>query len=101
MRRVLAELREDSRAGGDGLALREIGRRVKQEFEDGDVPWLHAAVESLCKDGLAKVSPVPRTTGMPEAVAEERASYGTEHEESPEAQASSGTRSLEQKVSLP
>ncbi len=95
--RVLAELREDSCAGGGGLTLREIGRRVKPGFGGGDAPWLHAAVESLCKDGLARVSPAP---GMPEAVAEERAPYGSEREEPPEGQPS-GERSLEQKVSLP
>ena len=93
--RVLAVLRDDSRAGGDGLALREVGRRVKQGFEGGEASWLHAAVESLCKDGLAKVSPAPLTTGAPEAVAEERAPYGTGREEPPEAP------SLERRVGLP
>ena len=97
--RVLAELRADSRAGGDGLALLEIGRRVKPGFEGGDAPWLYAAVESLCKDGLAKVSPAPRATGMPEAVAEERAPYGTEPVP-PEGHPSEA-RSLDLRVSLP
>ena len=89
--RVLAELREVSHAGREGIELRELGRRIKQEFDERDPSWLHAAVESLCKDGLAKVSSGRRTAEASEAVAEERASYKAGPEE----------RSLEQKVSLP
>jgi A/G-specific adenine glycosylase len=89
--RVLAELREVSHASREGIELRELGRRIKQDFDEREPSWLHAAVESLRKDGLAKVSSGPRTAEAPEAVAEERAPYGAD----PEA------RSLEQKVSLP
>ncbi len=86
--RVLAELREVSHAGSEGIAFRELGRRVKPDFDERDPQWLYAAVGSLCKDGLAKVASRPETPGM---VAEERAPYGVGSEE----------RSLEQKVSLP
>jgi A/G-specific adenine glycosylase len=85
--RVLAELREDSRAGGGGIALRELGRRVKEEFDEGDAGWLHEAVESLCKDGLAEVWTLPEANGPAGMVAEERAPYGTV-EPSPEARVS-------------
>ena len=98
--RVLAALREDSRAGGDGLALHEVGRRLKHPFDEDDARWLHAAVESLCKDGLARISPAPRTTGAPMAVAEERAPYGAEPEGSSEERSPHG-RPLQRKVSLP
>lgn len=94
--RVLAELREDSCAGGDGVTLRELGRRVRQGFVEEDARWLHAAVESLRKDGLAKVSSASAANGAPGIVAEERAAYGTESE---------ATRreppSLDARVSLP
>ena len=86
--RVLAELREVSQAGSEGIALRELGRRVKHDFDVRDPYWLHAAVESLCKDGLAKIASGPEAPGM---VAEERAPYGVGLEE----------QSLDQKVSLP
>src|SRR5215213_4252506 len=86
--RVLAELREVSHAGSEGIALRELGRRVKPDFDERDPQWLYAAVGSLCKDGLAKVASGPEAPGM---VAEERAPYGVGPEE----------RSLEQMVSLP
>jgi A/G-specific adenine glycosylase len=89
--RVLAELREVSHVGSEDIALRDLGRRVKQDFEEGEADWLHAAVESLCKDGLAMVSYGPRTAEAPEKVAEERAPYGVVAEEP----------SLEHRVSLP
>jgi A/G-specific adenine glycosylase len=89
--RVLAELRKVSHVGGEGIALRELGRRVKQDFDERDPYWLHAAVESLCKDGLAKVSPGLGGEKAPWKVAEEWAPYGVGPEEP----------SLEQRVSLP
>jgi len=88
--RVLAELREVTHEGRESLALRELGRLVKRDFDERDPHWLHAAVESLCKDGLAKVSSESRAEA-PGLVAEESASYGVDPEE----------RSLEQLVSLP
>jgi hypothetical protein len=86
--RVLAELREVSHAGSEGIAFRELGRRVKPDFDERDPQWLYATVGSLCKDGLAKVACRPEAPGM---VAEERAPYGVSPEE----------RSLEQKANLP
>jgi A/G-specific adenine glycosylase len=89
--RVLAELREISCAGTVGIDLRDLGRRIRPDFDETEPSWLHAAVESLCKDGLAKVSSVSRPADIPEAVAEEQSPYGVGPDE----------RSLEQRVSLP
>ncbi len=91
---MLAELREVSQAGSDGIALRELGRRVKHDFDERDPYWLHAAVESLCKDGLARVSSGASAAIAPEMVAEEPAPYGAGIEE-PQG------LTLERKVSLP
>jgi len=92
--RVLAELRRVSSSGSKGIALHELGRRVRHDFDVRDPYWLHAAVESLCKDGLAKVESVPEAAGAPGMVAEERAPYGAGSEESQDS-------SLDQTVSLP
>ena len=89
--RVLAELREDSRAGGDGVAVRELGQRLGEDFAEGEARWLHAARESLCKDGLAKVSPASDAIGSPEVIVEGRAPYGAGPREP----------SLDARVSLP
>ena len=67
--RVLAQLREDAAESGEGIDLRDLGRKVREGFTDDDVPWLHGVVESLERDGLA-------------AVAEERAPYGSDGGES-------------------
>jgi hypothetical protein len=61
---VLAQLREDAAKSGEGVDLRDLGRRLREGFTDEDVPWLSGVVESLKKDGLA--------------VAEERAAYGSD-----------------------
>jgi len=37
---------------GDGLALRNLGERVKEGFGDEDALWLRALVEGLARDGL-------------------------------------------------
>jgi A/G-specific adenine glycosylase len=74
--RVLARLREASHAGSRGIALRELGRQIKQDFDEQDFRWLKAAVESLCADGLVKVESGPETAGAPGRVAEERTPYG-------------------------
>ena len=92
--RVLAELREISHEGKEGIALRELGRRVRQDFDEGDPYWLHVAVESLCKDGLAQVDSGPEAAGARGMVAEERAQYGAGSE-------ASQSPSLDQAVSLP
>jgi len=92
--RVLAELRSDSSSNGTGITLRELGRRVRQDFDEREPYWLYTAVESLCKDGLAKVGSEPQAAGLSGMVAEERASYGAGSEESQ-------SPSLDQRISLP
>jgi hypothetical protein len=62
--RVLAQLREDAAKCGEGVDIRELGRRVREGFTDEHLPWLSGMVESLRKDCLA--------------VAEESAAYGSE-----------------------
>jgi len=52
--RVLAVLRE---APPKGVALGELGRALREGFGEADLPWLRGVVESLVKDGLARVSP--------------------------------------------
>ena len=92
--RVLAELRRISHAGSEGIALRELGRRVSQDFDERDPCRLIVAVESLRRDGLAQVRGEmtrPETPGM---VAEERTPYQAGPEELPGI-------SLDQMVSLP
>ena len=89
--RVLAELRRVSPAESEGITLRELGWRVKPDFDEQDPYWLVTAVESLCKDGLVKFSSGPEAPGM---VAEERAPYGAGAEESQ-------SFALDQRVSLP
>jgi hypothetical protein len=71
--------------------LRELGRRVKLDFDEQDSHRLRVAVESHCADGLAKIESGPGAAGM---VAEERAPYGAGSEESQSA-------SLDQSVGLP
>ena len=73
--RVLAELRKISHAGGEGMALRELGRRIRQDFEETDPYWLLAAVESLCKDGPARAVAEPVEADEPGIVVEEPAPY--------------------------
>jgi A/G-specific adenine glycosylase len=92
--RVLAELREISHGGKGSIGLRELGWRVRPDFDERDSHWLQVAVESLCKDGLARVSSASSTARTPDMVAEERAPYsaGSEKAQSP---------SLDLTVSLP
>jgi hypothetical protein len=74
--------------------LRDLGRRVKHDFDEREPYWLHAAVQSLCKDGLARVSSGSSAAIAPEMVAEERAPYDAGIEE-PQG------LTLEHQVSLP
>jgi A/G-specific adenine glycosylase len=37
---------------GTPLALAELGRRIKEDFGDGDRAWLHELVAALARDGL-------------------------------------------------
>jgi A/G-specific adenine glycosylase len=73
--RVLARLREE--ADPDGLSLPELARRLQGEAADVGGARLKAVVESLERDGLARVTPASeRPAGHPAgAVAEERAPY--------------------------
>ena len=57
-------MRGDAAKCGEGVDIRELGRRVRGSFTDEHLPWLSGVVECLRKDGLA--------------VAEERAAYGSE-----------------------
>jgi A/G-specific adenine glycosylase len=69
--RVLAVLRE---APEDGILLRELGEGLREGFSEEELPWLHGVVESLEKDGLARLW---FEEGSPQA-AEERAAYGAD-----------------------
>jgi hypothetical protein len=51
---VLAALREGP---PEGVALGELGKALREGFGEADLPWLRGVVESLVKDGLARVSP--------------------------------------------
>jgi A/G-specific adenine glycosylase len=79
--RVLARLRDASLGEGadDGIAIKDLGGQIRDDFGDGDVPWLYRVIESLQKDGLA--------------VAEERPVYDAGSEPEPDR--------LEVRVKLP
>ncbi len=51
--RALAVLRE---APPEGVALVELGEGLREGFGEADLPWLWGVVESLRKDGLARIS---------------------------------------------
>jgi A/G-specific adenine glycosylase len=67
--RVLAVLREEP---GEGIPLPELGENVHEGFSEGDLPWLYGVLESLEKDGLARLW---SEKDDPRTVAEERAAY--------------------------
>ena len=69
--RVLAVLRD---APEGSIPLRELGESLREGFAEEDLPWLRDVVESLERDGLARVS---STEDRPRTVAEERAPYDT------------------------
>ena len=73
--RVLARLREE--ADAEGLPLPELARRLQGDATNVEPVRLKAVVESLERDGLARVTPATeRSSGRPAgAVAEERAPY--------------------------
>ncbi len=73
--RVLAALRE---VPEEGVTLRELGQGLREGFGEADLTWLRGVVESLEKDGLARVS---SSEDRPLAVAEDRSAYGTERPE--------------------
>jgi A/G-specific adenine glycosylase len=70
--RVLAVLRE---APGEGILLRELGENLREGFSEKDLPWLHGVVESLEKDGLARLW---SAKDDPWTVAEEWGAYGAD-----------------------
>jgi A/G-specific adenine glycosylase len=37
---------------GEAMPLLDLGRQVKRDFGEGDLPWLRALVEGLARDGL-------------------------------------------------
>ena len=51
--RALAVLRG---APPEGVALGELGEALREGFGEADLPWLRGVVDSLRKDGLARVS---------------------------------------------
>jgi A/G-specific adenine glycosylase len=73
--RVLARLREE--ADPAGLSLPELARLLQGDAADVEPVRLKAVVESLERDGLARVTPSSeRSAGHPAgAVTEERAPY--------------------------
>jgi A/G-specific adenine glycosylase len=48
--RIVEMLRQQP--SGAGIALGELGRRIKQDFGDADHAWLRELVEGLARDGL-------------------------------------------------
>jgi A/G-specific adenine glycosylase len=53
--RVLAALRDDGDAES-GIALTDLGPRVREGFHADDLPWLYEVVQGLERDGLALVA---------------------------------------------
>jgi A/G-specific adenine glycosylase len=51
--RVLAALRDEP---GDGIALTDLGPKVRDGFKNDDLPWLYDVVQGLERDGLALVA---------------------------------------------
>lgn len=51
--RVLAALRDEQ---NDGIALTELGPKVRDGFNTDDLPWLYEVVQGLERDGLALVA---------------------------------------------
>ncbi len=55
--RVVAALRElTSEEHANGVSLAELGTRVKPEFAETDLDWLHGLVRDLERDGLAAIA---------------------------------------------
>jgi A/G-specific adenine glycosylase len=70
--RVLAVLRE---APSGGIPLRELGEGLREDFGEEELPWLRGVVESLEKDGLARLCPAKDDL---QSVAEGRSAYGAD-----------------------
>lgn len=52
--RVIAALRDlPEESAASGIDLRSLGPRVRDGFDDADVPWLYDVVHGLTRDGLA------------------------------------------------
>lgn len=56
--RVLDALREHS---STGISLTELGPRIRDDFGEGDLPWLYDVVRGLQRDGLAMVAEESQT----------------------------------------
>src|SRR5215211_2316491 len=56
--RVLAALRDQvsSADNAPGVTLLELGKTVRDDFSDADLPWLYKVVTGLQQDGLARVA---------------------------------------------
>jgi A/G-specific adenine glycosylase len=94
--RVLARLREE--VAPDGVTVPDLARRLREDAADVQPLRLMAVVESLERDGLARVTrPAERSEGRPAgAVAEERAPYAAGADDGDLAEILPGVR-----VSLP
>ena len=58
--------------------MRELGEDLREDFGEEELPWLRGVVESLEKDGLARLW---SATDDLQTVAEERAAYGADRPE--------------------
>ena len=55
--------------------MRELGEDLREDFGEEELPWLRGVVESLEKDGLARLW---FAEDLPPAVAKERVAYGAD-----------------------
>lgn len=55
--RIVAALRDlPTNTTTTGIDLETLGRRVRDDFSDADVPWLYDLVRDLTRDGLARAA---------------------------------------------
>ncbi len=54
--RVVAVLRDAAWSDPRGIALEELGPRVRDGFSTADLPWLRSLVDGLQRDGLAVIA---------------------------------------------
>jgi A/G-specific adenine glycosylase len=56
--RILARLRSlpEADASSPGIDLNDLGRSIRDDFDDGHIDWLRGIVGGLAKDGLASIS---------------------------------------------
>lgn len=75
--RIVEALRTLPEGAASGIRLGDLGPQLREEFDEGDLPWLAGLVAGLQRDGLA-------------TLAEERSAYDAPHD-----------ITLETRVSLP